>query len=83
MRVFIGQRAVHIDWEHQQNKPDKGLSEKIESSKKRTRMWRNSTQRKAYSKEYTNSVHLVTTENSIQPPTTTNFGHKDGYLRRQ
>jgi hypothetical protein len=33
MRVFIGQRAVHIDWEHQRNKPDKGLSEKIESSK--------------------------------------------------
>jgi hypothetical protein len=21
--VFIGQRAVHIEWEHQQNKPDK------------------------------------------------------------
>jgi hypothetical protein len=34
-RVFIGQRAVHIDWEHQQNKPDKGLGEKIESSKRR------------------------------------------------
>jgi hypothetical protein len=33
MRVFIGQRAVHIDWEHQQNKSDKGLSEKTESSK--------------------------------------------------
>jgi hypothetical protein len=36
-RVFIGQKATYIDWEHQQNKPDKGLSEKIESSKKRTR----------------------------------------------
>jgi hypothetical protein len=36
-RVFIGQRAAHIDWEHQQNKPDKGLNEKIESNKKRTR----------------------------------------------
>jgi hypothetical protein len=35
-RVFIGHRAVHIDWEHQQNKHDKGLSEKIESNKKRT-----------------------------------------------
>jgi hypothetical protein len=34
-RVFIGQRAVHIDWEHQQNKHDKGLYEKIESSKRR------------------------------------------------
>jgi hypothetical protein len=65
MRVFIGQRAVHIDWEHQQNKPDKGHSEKTKSSKKRTHAWRNNTQRKAYSKEYTNSVHLVTTENLI------------------
>jgi hypothetical protein len=36
-REFIGQKAVHIDWEHQQNKPDKGLSKKIESNKKRTR----------------------------------------------
>jgi hypothetical protein len=35
-RIFIGQRAVHIDWEHQQNNPDKGLSEKTESNKKRT-----------------------------------------------
>jgi hypothetical protein len=35
-RVFIGQRAAYIDWEHQQNKPNKGLSEKIESNKKRT-----------------------------------------------
>jgi hypothetical protein len=33
-RVFIGQGAVHIDQEHQQNKSDKGLSEKIESSKR-------------------------------------------------
>jgi hypothetical protein len=38
---------------------------------------------KAYLKEYTNTVHLVTTENTIQPQTTTNFGHKDNYLRRQ
>jgi hypothetical protein len=60
-RVFIGQRAVHIDWEHQQNKPNKGLGEKTESNKKRTRAWRNSTQGQAYSKEYTNTVHLVTT----------------------
>jgi hypothetical protein len=37
MRVFIGQKVAYIDWEHQQNKPDKGLSEKTESSKKRTR----------------------------------------------
>jgi hypothetical protein len=36
-RVFIGQRAAYIDWKHQQNKPNKGLSEKIESSKKSTR----------------------------------------------
>jgi hypothetical protein len=35
-RVFIGQRAVHIDREHQQYKPDKGLSEKTKSNKKRT-----------------------------------------------
>jgi hypothetical protein len=35
MRVFIGQRVVYIDWEHQQNKPDKDLSEKTKSSKKR------------------------------------------------
>jgi hypothetical protein len=33
-RVFIGQRAVHIDREHQQNKPDKSPSEKIESNKR-------------------------------------------------
>jgi hypothetical protein len=38
---------------------------------------------KAYLKEYTNIVHLVTTENSIQSPTTINFRNKDGYLRRQ
>jgi hypothetical protein len=38
---------------------------------------------KAYLKEYTNTVHLVTIENSIQSPTTINFRHKDGYLRRQ
>jgi hypothetical protein len=31
-RVFIGQRTVHIDQEHQQNKPDKGFSEKTESN---------------------------------------------------
>jgi hypothetical protein len=37
-RVFIGQRVVHIDQEHQWNKPDKGLSEKTESNKKRTRV---------------------------------------------
>jgi hypothetical protein len=43
-RIFIGQRAVHIDWEHQQNKPDKGLSEKTESNNKRTHAWRNNTQ---------------------------------------
>jgi hypothetical protein len=30
----MGQGAVHIDQEHQQNKTDKGLSEKIESSKR-------------------------------------------------
>jgi hypothetical protein len=36
-RVFIGERAAYIDWEHQQNKLDKGLSEKTESSK-RTRV---------------------------------------------
>jgi hypothetical protein len=35
-RVFISQRAAYIDWEHKQNKPEKGLSEKTESSKKRT-----------------------------------------------
>jgi hypothetical protein len=33
-RVFIGQRAVHIDWEHQQNKPDKSPSKKTESNKR-------------------------------------------------
>ena len=33
-RVFIGQGAMHIDWEHQQNKSDKGLREKTESNKK-------------------------------------------------
>jgi hypothetical protein len=27
-RVFIGQKAAYIDWEHQQNKPDKGLNER-------------------------------------------------------
>jgi hypothetical protein len=32
--VFIGQQVVHKDQEHQQNKPDKGLSEKTESSKR-------------------------------------------------
>jgi hypothetical protein len=37
-RVFIGQRVIHIDWEHQQNNLDKGCSEKTESNKKRTRM---------------------------------------------
>jgi predicted metal-dependent hydrolase len=34
MRVFIGQEAMHIDREHQQNKPNKGVSEKTESNKK-------------------------------------------------
>jgi hypothetical protein len=38
---------------------------------------------KAYLKEYTNIVCLMTTENSIQSQTTTNFVHKDSYLRRQ
>jgi hypothetical protein len=33
-RVFIGQRVVHIDREHQQNKLDKSPSEKTESSKR-------------------------------------------------
>jgi hypothetical protein len=33
-RVFIGRRAVHTDREHQQNKPDKGFSEKKESNKR-------------------------------------------------
>jgi hypothetical protein len=33
-RLFIGQGAVHIDQEHQQNKPNKGLNEKTESSKR-------------------------------------------------
>jgi hypothetical protein len=33
-RVFIGQGVVHIDREHQQNKPKKGISEKIESNKR-------------------------------------------------
>jgi hypothetical protein len=60
-RVFIGQRAAYIDWKHQQNKPNKGLSEKIESSKKSTRAWRNSIQGQAYIKEYTNTIHLVIT----------------------
>jgi hypothetical protein len=32
--VFIGQGVVHIDQEHQQNKPNKGLSEKTQSSKR-------------------------------------------------
>jgi hypothetical protein len=82
-RVFIGQIAVHIDWDHQQNKLDKGLNEKTESNKKRTCAWRNSTQGQAYSKEYTNTVHLVTIENSIQPPTTTNLRHKAGHPRRR
>jgi hypothetical protein len=35
-RVFIGQKTAYIDWEHQQNKTDKGLSKKTKSSKKRT-----------------------------------------------
>jgi hypothetical protein len=26
---------VHIDWEHQQNKPNKGLGKKIENNKRR------------------------------------------------
>jgi hypothetical protein len=33
-RVFIRQRTVHIDREHQQNKPDKGLNEKTEINKR-------------------------------------------------
>ena len=33
-RAFIGQGSVHIDQEHQQNKPDKGLSKKKEKSRK-------------------------------------------------
>jgi hypothetical protein len=33
-RVFIGQRAMHIDWKHQQNKPNKSPSEKTESKKR-------------------------------------------------
>jgi hypothetical protein len=33
-RVFIGQRVMHIDREHQLNKPNKGLSEKTESNKR-------------------------------------------------
>jgi hypothetical protein len=75
--------VAYIDWAHQQNKPDKGLSEKTESSKKRTRAWRNNIiQGQAYSKEYTNTVHLVITKNSIQLPTTTNLRYKAGYLRR-
>jgi hypothetical protein len=74
---------VHIDWEHQQNKPDKGLNEKTESNKKRTHEWRNNIQGQAHSKEYTNTIHLVTTENSIQPSTTTNLRHKAGHLRRR
>jgi hypothetical protein len=82
-RLFIGQRAAYIDWKHQQNKPDKGLSEKKESSKKRTRAWRNNIQGQAYLKEYTDTVHLMTTENSIQLPTTANIGYKSGYLRIQ
>jgi hypothetical protein len=43
----------------------------------------NNIQGQAYSKEYTNIVHLMIIENSIQPPTTTNLGYKAGYLRRQ
>jgi hypothetical protein len=82
-RVFIGQRVAYIDGKHQQNTPDKGLSEKTENSKNRTRAWRISIQRQAYSKEYSNTVHLVITENSIQLPTTTNLGYKAGYLRRR
>jgi hypothetical protein len=35
-----------------------------------------------HTKEYANTVHLVITENSIQPLTTKNLGYKDGYLRR-
>jgi hypothetical protein len=60
-RVFIGQRVAYIDWEHQQNKLDKGLNEKTKSSKKRTHTWTNSTQGHAYLKEYTNIIHLVIT----------------------
>jgi hypothetical protein len=74
---------MYIDWEHQQNKPNKGLSEKTESSKKRTRVWGKNIQGQAYSKEYTDTIHLVTIENSIQLPTTTNIEYKSGYLRRQ
>jgi hypothetical protein len=33
-KVFIGQRAVHIDREHQQNKLDKSPSKKTESNKR-------------------------------------------------
>jgi hypothetical protein len=32
--IFIGQGVVHIDREHQHNKPDKGFSKKIESNKR-------------------------------------------------
>ena len=49
---------MHMDREHQQNKPDKGHSEKIEFNE-RTQAWRNSTQERAYSEEYTNTVQLV------------------------
>jgi hypothetical protein len=52
------------------NKPDKSISEKAESSNKRTRAWRNSTRGQAYAKEYTGTIHLVTMKNSIQLPTT-------------
>jgi hypothetical protein len=32
--IFISQGAVHIDREHQQNKPDKKLSENTKSNKR-------------------------------------------------
>jgi hypothetical protein len=37
-RIFIGQRVTYIDWEHQQNNPDKSLNKKTENNKKRTRV---------------------------------------------
>jgi hypothetical protein len=45
-------------------------------------VWRSNIQGQAYSKEYANTIHLVITENLIQPPTTTNLGYKASYLRR-
>jgi hypothetical protein len=65
-----------MDWEHQQNKPNKSIGEKTKSSNKRTHAWRNSTRGQAYAKEYTGTIHLVTTENSIQLPTTTNINRR-------